>query len=95
MAEEKTRNAVQRMLNGGMQKEYKFDNGYGASVVCSPYSYGGTQGLWEIAVLHSDEIVYDTPVTDDVIGYLSETEVEEILDQIEALPPRTTETGAL
>ena len=31
--------------------EYKFDNGYGASVVCHSGSYGGNKGLYEIAVL--------------------------------------------
>lgn len=41
---------------GGRCKVYKFDNGYGASVVCSPnHSYGGSEGLWELAVLDEKE----------------------------------------
>jgi hypothetical protein len=78
---------------GGIQRLYRFPNGYGASVVRHQYSYGGDQGLWELAVVIYDgedvesfHLCYDTPITDDVIGYLSEGGVDEILAQIEALP---------
>ncbi len=43
-------------INGGIQKIYKFDNGYGASVVKHLFSYGGAQGLWEMALLSFDDI---------------------------------------
>jgi hypothetical protein len=67
-----------------------FPNNYGVSVVCSPYSYGGDKGLFELAVLDSNgKIVYDTPITDDVIGYLSIPEVVKIINDIMALPTRT------
>ena len=73
-------------LNGGIQRKYLFRNGYGASVIKSPYSYGGSDGLWEIAVLGKDgKLCYDTPITDDVIGYLDDYEVNDILTQIEEL----------
>ena len=75
---------------GGTQRIYRFDNGFGASVVDNQYSRGT-----ELAVLHflSDdnldfELTYSTPVTDDVIGYIaSEVELVSILQAIEALPP--------
>ncbi len=35
---------------GGTQRIYRFGNGYGASVVQFPYSYGGDRGMWELAV---------------------------------------------
>lgn len=70
----------------GKRSRIYFDNGYGASVVSHTYSYGGPQGLYEIAVLRDDEIVYDTPVTSDVIGYLEEDEVTDILSKIQQLP---------
>ena len=37
--------------DGGIQKLYKFDNNYGASVVHHSYSYGNEDGLWELAVI--------------------------------------------
>lgn len=80
---------------GGTQRLYYFGNGYGASVVRSQYTYGGPAGLWELAVLevydtdkNSWSLTYDTPITDDVLGYLSGDAVDEFLEQIEALPPR-------
>ena len=82
---------------GGVQKLYRFANGYGASVVQFCYSYGGPEGKWELAVLKYDgdgeddcEITYDTPITDDVVGYLSDDEVDDILEWIEMLPTDIT-----
>jgi len=73
-------------LNGGVQNVFKFDNGYSASVVRHSFSYGGSNGLWELAVLRDGWIVYDTPITDDVLGHLTESDVQAILAKIEALP---------
>lgn len=74
----------------GVQKLYRFDNGYGASVIRHFGSYGYEKGLWELAVIHWEDenewhLCYDTPITDDVIGYLSEKEILIYLDQIEKL----------
>lgn len=38
--------------------------------------------------MHNGRIVYDTPVTNDVIGWLDDAGVEAVLEQIKALPPR-------
>lgn len=66
------------------QRIYEFANGYGASVVSD--GYGSSQGLYELAVLDSDgRLTYDTPIADDVIGFLTEEDVEETLAKIEAL----------
>lgn len=77
---------------GGTQVVYRFANGYGASVVQFPHSYGYAEGLYELAVIHFDgenndawRLTYDTPVTSDVLGYLSEEEVLATLVQIAAL----------
>ena len=71
-------------------KTYMFGNGYGASVVCSEFSYGGKYGLFEVAVLDmAGEIVYDTPVTADVVGYLDFDGVAKTLREIQNLPKKT------
>ncbi len=72
--------------NGGVQKKYLFENGYGASVIMHQGSYGYSKGLWELAVLDTDgSLCYDTPIAGDVIGHLNEEEVNKILSQIEEL----------
>jgi len=70
----------------GVQYHYKADNGYGASIIQTINSYGSKQGLWELAVLDSEgEITYHTPITNDVLGYLSEEDVNETLEKIKNL----------
>ena len=73
-------------MDTGVQHVYKFEHGYGASVVKHDFSYGGKDGLWELAVLDSDdELCYHTPITQDVIGYLGWQKVELYLEEIKAL----------
>lgn len=68
---------------------FKFDNNYGASVIRGAFTYGGDEGLWELAVLDFSEdevkITYDTEITDDVIGHLSAGDVRDLLNKIEKL----------
>ena len=74
---------IQRGLNAA---RIMFDNGYGASVIIGPYTYGGEDGLYELGVLGKDKkLTYDTPVTEDVKGYLSEDDVTKLLEQIQKL----------
>jgi len=69
---------------------YEFPNGWGASVVSGFYSYGGPAGLWELAVTEGlrGALSYSTPITDDVVGYLDEDGVEDLLRRISELDPR-------
>ena len=70
----------------GEQCIVQFPNGYGASIVKGPHTYGGSQGLYELAVFGKDgEISYSTPITDDVLGHLSEQEIEKTLSDIKNL----------
>ena len=58
-----------------------FDNGYGASIIKTPFSYGV-----ELAVLSSDvEVDYTTPVTNDVLGWLDPVTLKEALEKISQL----------
>ena len=71
---------------GGVQALITFDNGYGASVVRSQYTYGGDKGLYELAVFGKDgHITYDTPITNDVIGYLRPEDVTDVMEKIQQL----------
>jgi hypothetical protein len=71
---------------GGVQSVMMFDNGYGVSVIKTPHSYGGNRGQYELAVLDSSEaITYNTPVTEDVLGYLSEKEVTRHMIEVQKL----------
>lgn len=77
--------------SGAVQKLYRFANGYGASVVKGEHTYGGDEGLWELAVIRfkaDGEFVldYSTPITEDVEGHLTDDAVEELLAKVEALP---------
>ena len=67
--------------------EYHFDNGYGASLVHNPHSYG-----LELAVVKHNkktgswDLDYKSGITDDVIGYIKgKEELEEILIKISNL----------
>ena len=72
----------------GYQKFVEFSNGYAASIVSNDMSYGSDRGLFEIAILHNQDIVYDTGLTEDVIGFLDFQEVADTLKKIEQLPQR-------
>ena len=69
----------------GIVSRTQFDNGYEASVVKSKYTYGGDKGLYELAVFKDGEICYDTPITDDVIGYLRPEDVTDVMAKIQQL----------
>lgn len=79
---------LSRPRNGGFQYWFSFPNGYAGSVVKGPFTYGGDVDLWELAVMDGKtmSVCYSTPITDDVLGYLTDAEVNHYLDQIRALP---------
>lgn len=57
-----------------------FKNGYTASIISGPRTYGT-----ELAVLKDGEITYDTPITNDVLGHLTDTSLRIALEDIAAL----------
>ena len=70
----------------GVAARIMFENGFGASVVCHSFSYGGDAGLYELAVLDTDgEITYETDITDNVIDHLTPEEVTRVMNQIQSL----------
>jgi hypothetical protein len=74
------------LISKGVQARMDFDSGFGVSVVSTPFSYGGNDGLYELAVFKDGEIHYDTLVANgDVQGYLTEDNVTELMIQIQKL----------
>ena len=63
-----------------------FPNGYGVSVIIGPYTYGGDEGLYELAVIHEGSLCYTTPVTDYVEGHLTPDDVTRLMREVAALP---------
>ena len=68
----------------GMQAEVHFPNGYGASIL-NGYGYSDKDETYELAVLKGSRICSETYITDDVLGYKTEDEIDEALRQIEGL----------
>ena len=77
------------IFSNGPCLRVNFPNGYGASIVCHDNSYGGPyngrNNLYELAVLKGDKIDDTTPITDDVLGWLSIEKLNEVLEKIKEL----------
>ena len=74
-------NSIFSILNRSV-KHTTFSNGYTASVVCF------SDRDYEVAVMYNGKLVYDTPVTDDVVRCGTRAQAEAVVDQIMGLPPR-------
>lgn len=83
-------------LGSGKHAVVLFPNLYGASIVGGARGlYGDGENTFELAVvklLNPDDptswvLTYDTPITDDVLGWLSIPRLEETLEAISKLPP--------
>lgn len=76
---------------------FKFDNGFGASVIkTKDCSYGNENDLWELAVIiwcnpddykliTMKDITGNDDDNDDVYGYLTDEEVRDLLSKIKEL----------
>lgn len=71
-------------INGGVQYVVRFSNNYGASIVNHAGSYGTELA---VIVFNGDDwnITYSTPITDDVLGWLNESELIDALRSISEL----------
>ncbi len=70
--------------DGHYYKVY-FPNGFGASIIKHSGSYGREDDLFEVAVLFEGDICYRTPITNDVVGYLTDEDVAHICRRISDL----------
>jgi len=72
------------LIPKGIQAKVRF-GGYDLSIVQNEVSYGGRQGLYEIAVFKGDGQVEMPGITeegDTVKGFLTESDVESILKKM-------------
>ncbi len=75
----------QHLTMPGVKSYTEFENGYSVSVIKTQYSYGGNRGLYEMAIMKDNEIVYDTEITNDVLGHLTPEDVTELMIKIQDL----------
>jgi len=69
----------------GTQAKINFDNGYGVSVITGDKAYTDVDCPYELAVLKDGNLCYSTPITDDVLGYLTKTKVTNIMKKVQSL----------
>lgn len=67
-----------------LQRIYVFGNKYGASVV-----YLGDKKIWEITVVYFHGKDFEVDKTRPIVKLTQESDIEEILSQIEKFPART------
>lgn len=81
---------------GGIQRTYQFKH-YLLSAIKTDFSYGGKNGLWEIAVLGKDsqfvtrDIWHD--LDDDVIGHVSDSQLKQYLEDVHLHDLETEQDG--
>lgn len=68
------------------QAKMFFENGYGISVLFGSMFYSNGVDSYEVGVLKGGTLCYDTPITNDVIGYIPAAEVSDIMRKIQELP---------
>lgn len=70
----------------GTVTQVMFTNGHGISIAQNEMTYGNESGLFEIAVLDENgDLDYSTPITNDVIGWLTWEDVIAYFDKVAAL----------
>jgi hypothetical protein len=72
-----------------------YPNGYGISIIQGGIAYTNGPHEFEVAVLTGTEqdweLCYNTPITSDVLGHLSDNDVDKIRERVKALPERKVE----
>jgi len=68
------------------QARHDFPNKYGVSIITGTNAYSSPPDApYEVAIMHDGNIVYNTPLTEDVIGHCNQARVQELLDAVEKL----------
>lgn len=69
----------------GIQAKLNFPNGYGVSVISGQLFRSNGIDTYELAVLKDGSICYDSGITTDVMGNLSENEVTKVMKKVQKL----------
>lgn len=68
---------------GATQAIMSFDNGYGISVIHGNSSFHCDDKTYEVAILKDGSLCYDTPLTDDVLGYQTKCNITKIMKELQ------------
>ena len=82
------KNFASKEVHNGIQFLGFFPNGFGVSIVRHEFSYTNAN-TWELAVLKGNAdswgLTYTTTITNDVLKYLTDEEVNEICTKVSEL----------
>lgn len=70
----------------GVRATANFKNGYGVSVLRGSAFYSNGVDTYEVAILKHGSLCYDTYITNDVLGHRTESEVSDVMRQVQSLP---------
>lgn len=77
--------SMRRRYTNLKQATLEFENGYGVSVVFGEAFYSNGVNTYEVGILKGGHLCYDTWITDDVMGYLTEDEVTSTMAKVQEL----------
>ena len=77
--------AMRQRWANAKQATLTFDNGYGVSIVFGEAFYSNGIDTYELAILKDGKLCYDTYITDDVMGWLTEEQVTDIMKKVQGL----------
>ena len=73
------------ICKGAKHAEMNFENGFGVSVVIGSCFYSNGVNSYEVAVLKNGNLCYDSGLTKDVFGWLSASEVSDLMKKVQLL----------
>lgn len=76
---------VDKLWAEGKQAKHEFSNGFTVSVITDGWAYMSEGHPYELAIYKDSRICYWTDITNDVIGYLNQSEVTDLLARVAAL----------
>ena len=71
-------------IGRGQHAVLEFDNGYGVSVLLGDMFYSNGVDTYELGVLANGYLCYETPITDDVLGRVTEEEITKIMKELQS-----------